>query len=47
MNWTNSNPALELSDLDNPVEKAGASESVAIVAILWGIAILAVIVAAE
>ena len=40
MNWTHSKPAVSLVDLENPVEKTGASESVAIVAIIWGIAII-------
>ena len=44
MNWGNSRPALVLGELDHPVEKAGASESVAIVSIIWGIVILAAIV---
>jgi hypothetical protein len=40
MNWTHSTPAVALTNLENPVEKTGASESVAIVAIIWGIAII-------
>ena len=36
MNWSNKQPAMDLGDLATPVEKAGASESVAIVAIIWG-----------
>lgn len=40
MQWTSKAPALLLSDLANPVEKSGATESVAIVAIIWGIAII-------
>jgi len=42
MEWSNKTPAFVLCDLDNPVEKSGASESVAIGAIIWGIALLAV-----
>ena len=44
MEWTNKAPALTLYDLDHPVEKSGASESVAIGAIIWGAIILGVIV---
>ena len=47
MNWTNSTPQMFLGDLEHPVEKAGASESVAIVAIIWGIVILVAIVAGD
>jgi hypothetical protein len=42
MEWKNSKPAFVLCDLENPVEKSGASESVAIGAIIWGIGLLAV-----
>jgi len=44
MDWANRAPALTLLDLDHPIEKSGASESVAIGAIIWGIVILAAIV---
>ena len=40
MEWNTIGPAAELVDLAHPVEKTGASESVAIVAIIWGIAIV-------
>ncbi len=38
MNWHSKAPALSMSDLNNPVEKTGASESVLLVAILWAAA---------
>lgn len=44
MNWGNGTPALTLQGLDHPIEKSGASESVAIGAIIWGVVILAAIV---
>ncbi len=40
MNWTNSKATRGFADLHNNVGKAGASESVAIVAIIWGIVII-------
>ena len=40
MDWTAKSPALELSDLLHPVDKSGATESVAIGAIIWGIALI-------
>jgi hypothetical protein len=40
MKWHHSAPAATLDNLENEVEKTGASESVAIVAIIWGIAII-------
>jgi len=45
MNWSNTTPQLQLDGLASPVDKAGTSESVAIVAIIWGVVILAAIVA--
>jgi len=41
MNWTaKSGNRLSVADLETPIGKAGASESVAIVAIIWGIVII-------
>lgn len=45
MNWTAesstvTNSIEHFSDLDTTVGKAGASESVAIVAIIWGVVII-------
>lgn len=40
MEWTAKAPASDFGDLENPVDKSGATESVAIVAIIWGIAII-------
>lgn len=40
MRWISRQSALNLSELENPVDKAGATESVAIVAIIWGVVIV-------
>lgn len=45
MDWNSRKDTIDsaqLADLDNPVGKAGSTESVAIIAFLWGIAIIAV-----
>lgn len=42
MKWTaHTDAQLSIADLETSVGKAGASESVAIVAIIWGIVIIA------
>lgn len=41
MNWTSTtNASVPFADLSTSVGKAGASESVAIVAIIWGLIII-------
>ena len=45
MNWTENKAAVtsvDIIDIDHPVGRAGTTESVLIVAIIWGIAILLV-----
>ncbi len=47
MDWNTKAPAMEIANLETSVEKTGSGESVAIVAILWGIALVAAAIAAS
>lgn len=47
MEWNVKAPAMHISDLATSVEKTGSGESVAIVAVIWGIALVAAAIAAS